>query len=193
MAAEADRWDARHRQADDNNRPQACAVLREYRHLLPATGQAVDIACGRGGNALLLAASGLTASAWDYSGVAIGKLRRHAEQLGLPLSTEVRDVTAQPPPQAAFDIIVVCHFLERDLAQPLVAALKPGGLLFYQTFIMDKVTDHGPSNPDYRLAPNELLTLFADLRVVYYREEGRLGNTDQGFRDRAQFIGHKAG
>ena len=48
-------------------------------------------------------------------------------------------------------------------------ALKPQGLLFYQTFTHERVTDQGPSNPSYRLAPNELLELFAPLHVLVTR------------------------
>lgn len=191
MPPSVERWNTRYRRKAGDDRPQACALLRDYRHLLPTSGQALDVACGRGGNALLLAAHGLTTSAWDYADVAIDQLHHHASQMSLPINVEVRDVQQQPPAAATFDVIVVSHFLERELAEPLAAALKPQGLLFYQTFIQDKVTDDGPDNTDYRLQPNELLDLFVSLRVVYYREEGRIGDTTQGFRDRAQFIGYR--
>jgi len=187
----AERWNERYRALDDNDPPQACEVLEHNRHLLPQRGRALDIACGRGGNALLLAGHGLSTSAWDYSAVAIQKLRQHAEQLDLQIHTEIRDVTAEPPTGESFDVIVVCHYLDRGLCDSIIDALKPGGLLFYQTFTVEKVTDNGPANPDYRLAPNELLSLFAGLRVVFYREESQLGDLERGFRDRAQFIGYK--
>ncbi|MDZ7735460.1 MAG: class I SAM-dependent methyltransferase [Gammaproteobacteria bacterium] len=192
MAPDAERWNERYRALDNSDCPQACEVLEHYRHLLPHRGQALDIACGSGGNALLLAAHGLSTSAWDYSAVAIDKLRQHAEQQDLHIHTEIRDVTAEPPTGGSFDVIVVSHYLERGLCDSIIDALKPGGLLFYQTFTVEKVTDNGPANPDYRLAPNELLSLFAGLRVVFYREEGHLGDLERGFRDRVQFIGCKS-
>ena len=191
MAPSVDHWNTRYRRKSGDGRPQACSLLREYRHLLPTSGQALDIACGRGGNALLLAANGLATSAWDYADAAIEQVHHHASQMSLPIEAKVRDVQQQPPAAATFDVIVVCHFLERNLAGPIAAALKPQGLLFYQTFTQDKVSDNGPDNPDYRLKPNELLSLFPDLRVVYYREEGSIGDTTQGFRDRAQYIGYR--
>jgi len=189
MAADSERWDARYRSRENPDTPVACAVLQDNLHLLPARGRALDLACGRGGNALLLARHGLETHAWDFSAEAIEILSRHVQGLGLRIIAELRDVSEQPPPANRFDVIAVSHFLDRPVCGAIAAALRPGGLLYYQTFTTERVTDNGPSNPDYRLAPNELLRLFPGLRVVFYREEGRLGNTGQGFRDRAQFIG----
>jgi 2-polyprenyl-3-methyl-5-hydroxy-6-metoxy-1,4-benzoquinol methylase len=185
-----EKWNRRYATAEGE--PRAARVLQENRHLLPASGDALDLACGLGGNALLLAQMGLSVHAWDLSAVAIDTLQSHAMADDLPLQAVVRDVTEQPPLPATFDVIVVSYFLERDLAPVLCAALRPGGLLFYQTFIKDKVSQQGPSNPDYLLAENELLTLFAPLRVRVYREEGCVGDTTQGLRDEALLVGQKA-
>lgn len=186
---DARHWDARYRSMDNGRTPQACAVLSENRHLLPAHGCALDIAAGRGGNALLLAAAGLETRAWDFSEAALQCLQQYATEFDLNLSTEIRDVVKSPPPPASFDVIVVSNFLDRTLAPQLVAALREGGLLFYQTFTIERVSDAGPGNPAYRLNVNELLHLFTGLRLVHYHEEGRLGDVSKGFRDRAQFIG----
>ena len=61
-------------QRGTSGKPGACAALREYAFLLPETGTALDLACGRGGNALLLARRGLQAHAWDISEEAIEHL-----------------------------------------------------------------------------------------------------------------------
>jgi len=76
-------------------------------------------------------------------------------------------VTAQPPQAETFDVIVVSRFLERDICADIAAALKPNGVLFYQTFV------HGLSNPDYLLAPDELLSLFKELDVLEYYEPAK--------------------
>jgi tellurite methyltransferase len=57
------------------NEAVACDALRENIHLLPqSSGNALDLACGMGGNAILLAKeSKLTVNAWDISSVAISK------------------------------------------------------------------------------------------------------------------------
>jgi 2-polyprenyl-3-methyl-5-hydroxy-6-metoxy-1,4-benzoquinol methylase len=186
---DAQRWNRRYR--DGSGASEPLRVLTENRHLLPDRGEALDLACGRGANALLLADQGLQTHAWDISEVAIAALREEAERRGLSLETEVRDVITRAPEPERFDVIVVGHFLERDLAPALMAALRPGGLLFYQTFSRPSVDDSGPSNPAYRLAENELLKLFAPLRLRVYREEGVCGDTSRGFRNQAMYLGQK--
>jgi len=184
------KWNSRY--ATAAGKPRAALVLRENRHLLPASGDALDLACGLGGNALLLAQAGLTVQAWDLSSVAIDALRLRTAAECLPVEAAVRDVDKQPPMPTSFDVIVVSYFLQRTLAPALCAALRPGGLLFYQTFVKNKVYQQGPTNPDFLLAENELLTLFAPLRLRVYHEIGALGDITQGLRNEVLFVGQKA-
>lgn len=169
----------------------AAEVLQENRHLLPKSGSALDVACGLGANALLLARQGLSTHAWDISEVAIDKLNSVALQAGLSLQATMRDISIQPPDERSFDVIVVAHFLDRSVMPSLVAALKPGGLIFYQTFTREKVTDSGPSCADFRLKPNEFLIFFQSLRIILLREEGLTGDLQQGFRNKAMVIAQK--
>ncbi len=168
---------------------QPCQILSDYKHLLPTTGCALDIACGLGANALLLARHGLETHAWDYAEKAIERLQANSQKL--QIHTQVRDIIASPPPADTYDVITVCHFLDRRISTALVKALKPNGLLFYQTFTQTAVNNAGPKNPHFRLADNELLHLFSDLQIVIYREEGTIGDTTQGFRNQAQLIARK--
>ena len=184
-------WDARHRAAETI--PQPAQVLLQWAHLLPPAGRALDLACGLGGNALWLAGRGFQVCAWDLSSVAIERLSALAADRSLPLDTQVRDLTARPPGPDTFDVIVVTHFLDRAMTPAIAAALRPGGLLYYQTFNRETVSDRGPANPAYRLAPNELLELFRGLVVRAYRDEGRLGDTRQGLRDLAQLVAQRPG
>ena len=185
-----EKWDQRYSTAEGKSALPS-AVLDENRHLLPAGGKALDMACGRGGNALLLARSGFDVHAWDISPVAIRSLEETAGQEGLNITTEVRDVIQQPPGAGTFDVITVSYFLERDLALPVSQALRHGGLLFYQTFIRDKVSPEGPDNPDFLLAENELLDLFSSLCVRVYREEGSIGDPQRGFRNEAMLVAQR--
>jgi SAM-dependent methyltransferase len=158
---------------------------------LPQQGSALELACGLGGNALLLASHGLDTKAWDISDVAINKLQAYVKKMNVALFAEIRDVVVDPPETHSFDVIVVSHFLDRSLAPQLVSALNPGGLLFYQSFIQDAVSLCGPQKTAYRLRSNELLSLFASLKVLVYREEARVGDINRGFRDEALFVGLK--
>ncbi len=166
-------------------------VLEENAHLLPASGEALEIACGRGGNALFLARRGLSTLAWDISPVAIERLAEQGRDEGLDLKAEARDLYADPLPARAFDVVVVSHFLDRDLALDIVESLRPGGLLFFQTFTRTRLTDAGPSNDVYRLADNELLRLFGELSILVYREEGLVGDLKRGFRDEAMLVARR--
>lgn len=184
------KWDKIYAQDSAEVWPVA-EVLQENRHLLPKSGSALDVACGLGANALLLARQGLSTHAWDISEVAIEKLNSVALQAGLSLKAAVRDIGIQPPAEASFDVIVVAHFLDRSVIPSLIAALKPGGLIFYQTFTRAKVDDSGPSCADFRLKPNEFLIFFQSLRIVLLREEGLIGDLQQGFRNKAMVIAQK--
>jgi hypothetical protein len=70
----------------------------------------------------------------------------------------------------------------------MIRALSLGGLLYYQTFIDERVADTGPRNPAYRLRRNELLSLFSGLRLLVYREEGLVGDLERGFRNEAMLV-----
>lgn len=189
MSSRIDLWNSRHADAE---RGAAAWALREHVHLLPAAGDALDLACGLGANALLMAEHGLRVQAWDFSPVAIERLGEEARRRGLAVHGEVRDVVAAPPAPASFDVIVVSHFLERGLFPHLIAALRPGGLLFYQTFTTERPEGGAtPSNPAFLLEPGELLELCRPLRLLVYREDGLFGDLGQGLRAVAALVGAK--
>lgn len=185
-----EKWDRRYR---DKSIAEATPIeaLSANLHLLPARGQAVELACGLGANAIALARHGLQTEAWDISPVATAKLEAYAAQHGLPLQARVRDLLAAPPEPGSFDVVVVSRFLERALCPTIAAALRPGGLLIYQTFVREQVSTRGPDDPAFRLGPNELLALFPGLTVRLYRDEGRVGDTARGLRDEAQLIAQR--
>jgi SAM-dependent methyltransferase len=185
-----DRWDRRHAEAAEIGAP--AEVLLRNAHLLPRGGTALDLACGRGANALWLAGhTSLAVEAWDFSPVAIARLAEAAAARGLCVAAAVRDVVTRPPAPDSCDVLVVTHFLERDLFPALRAAVRPGGLVLYQTFTREAVSSRGPSTPEWRLARNELLELFAGFVVRAYREEGTLGDTARGLRDVACLVAQR--
>jgi len=183
------RWNTRYRQTTAE--AKSARVLTENQHLLPSAGRALDLACGLGGNARLLAEHGLDTWAWDISEVAVSEVRRMSQQPGVSLQAEVRDVCLHPPVPNGFDVIAVSRFLDRDLAPALIEALQPEGLLFYQTFTRDALEVIGAKNPAYLLDVQELLSLFRPLRVRVYREEGQVGDLSRGLRYEAMLVGQK--
>jgi 2-polyprenyl-3-methyl-5-hydroxy-6-metoxy-1,4-benzoquinol methylase len=182
-------WEQRHAEAEGLG--QVCAVLQRNAHLLPKRGRALDLACGRGANALELARLGLQVEAWDFSVNAIERLERAALERGLSVSVQVRDVVERPPAPDRYDVVLVSYFLDRQLAPAIAEALRPGGLLFYETFAQEAVGSLGPGNPDFRLSPGELLRLFPGLQPRVFRDEGRVGDLAQGLRDVSLFVGER--
>ena len=186
-----EKWNERYRAVTGER--QAARVLNENLHLLPDNGCALDLACGLGGNAILLAQQGLKVDAWDVADVPIAALQEIALKRQLCIQAEVRDVAANPPVPETFDVIVVSYFLDRDIIPALIRALKPGGLIYYHTFTRQRVSDRGPQRAEFRLADQELLQLFSELHILFYREEGCVGDVQKGFRGEAMLVGRKKG
>ncbi|WP_333687417.1 class I SAM-dependent methyltransferase [Methylococcus capsulatus] len=171
--------------------PNAAMVLSQNEHLLPGGGRALDLACGLGGNALFLARRGFEVDAIDLSEAGIEALAHAARMEGLPIHAQVGDVMEGQWSNGSYEVIVVTRFLERTLVKTIVGALKPGGLLFYQTFVKTKRSDHGPNNPRFLLHDNELIRLFDGLLIRYYRDEARTGRPDAGQRDEAFLVAQR--
>ena len=146
------------------------ALLRE---LVEAGGarRALDVACGDGRNARWLAELGFTVDAVDVSDVAIEALRRAAAERGLRVDARTIDLDRDPLDEDAYDVVVCMSYLQRDLFGALRRALRPGGLLLYETFARAHVEELGKAfNPAYVLERNELLEAFRGLHVRHYRE-----------------------
>jgi rhodanese-related sulfurtransferase len=142
--------------------------------LLPRGGEALDVACGAGRHALLLAGAGYRVRAVDRDASKIEALGRLAARLGLPLSAEILDLESVPGADlgdAACDLIVVFRYLHRPLFPSLVRALRPGGMLLYETFTLEQARrGRPPSHPDFLLRPGELPGLVAPLKILRERE-----------------------
>ena len=163
-------------------------VLLLNPHLLPDGGTALDYASGLAANGCWLAHRGFDVTAWDASSIATHKVNHYAQQYGLKLSAEPRDLEKHPPEGPRFDVVMVSFFLHRPTLAHLKNLLTPGGLLFYQTFSGEQRDGRGPSNPDFRLQQGELLQHFSDMHVLYYREDRHYGDMQSGIRDQALLV-----
>jgi SAM-dependent methyltransferase len=145
---------------------------------LPSRGLVLDVACGRGRNALWLAARGLEVVAVDRDVEALETVAAAAADRHLPVSTVVCDLEAGDPRLgvARFDAMVVTNYLHRPLFPALLAALRPGAVLIYETFTRQQAERGRPTNPAFLLEPGELRRLVHGLEVLAEREgevEGR--------------------
>ncbi len=183
------KWDRIYSKANLSAQPAPSEVLQQFAHLLPSSGSALDVACGLGGNALFLAERNFAVTAVDISAVAI----KQVEQQQPDVTTRCEPVVhTLADGVGSYDVIVVSHYLDRSNCELLVNALRAEGVLFYQTFTEAKVNrDAGPSNPQYLLAANELLSLFSELKVLAFSDQGTVGDLDSGFRNQSYLVAQK--
>jgi tellurite methyltransferase len=191
MADLRTKWNERHA-AGQVVEATPCGVLRDFAHLLPKTGKALDLACGLGGNAVFLARAGLDVLGVDLADTAVEKLNAYAQEQSLTLRAEQADVGPGSLKPGTFDVIVVAYFLDRAMSPTIMQALRSGGLLFHQTFTRETADTEGPNNLAYRLTPGELVRLYPGMRLLYYREEGLIGDTTRGLRGEAMLVARKS-
>ena len=126
-------------------------LIQKYAFLFPEKATTLDLACGLGSNSLYLARLGCDVTAWDISSVGLEKLTSEANRLRLNIKTDCLDVRPECFEDKRFDLIIVNHYLDRNLAHALVGALNPKGILFYQTFVQKTAQQGGkqtgPKNP----------------------------------------------
>ncbi len=166
------KWDARYQNWPVPDRLQPAAFLAECVRGLPA-GRALDLACGLGRNAIWLAQHGWQVDAVDVSLVGLRRASRWARQLGQSVNWIAADLDEFEPAAAAYDLVLVFKFLERHRLPGLIErALKPGGLLVYETYTTEQFRqpDNRLRNPAFVLAPGELPTLFPGLTVLRFAE-----------------------
>ncbi|RIL05884.1 MAG: class I SAM-dependent methyltransferase [Proteobacteria bacterium] len=161
--------------SDEAERPSpfVAAQLGRLRATAPL-GPCLDLACGRGRHARLLARAGLRVVALDRDAAALREVASRARRESLAISPLRAD--AESPHglclrDARFGAVVVTRFLFRPLAQRIEALLAPGGVLVYETFtIRQRELGHGPRNAAFLLEEGELPRLFPGLAIEAHRE-----------------------
>lgn len=147
-------------------------------------GRLLDVAMGYGRHAIFMANRGYQVEGIDRDKEAIRTVAKFAHQHhGSNLMVRTVDLEpegAPPPPLGTeqYDVILVFFYLYRPLFPNLVAALKPGGMLVYETFSIDNhLIHHHPQRREFCLEHNELLTLVPGLRILYFHEGEHPGKT----------------
>lgn len=165
----AQKWDAKYEKIDTKKPVNPCWLLKHHLKYLPLKGKALDLACGLGGNARLMAQCGLQVDAWDISDVALTHLNNWAAINRLPIFVTITDFEQMLFPYRKYDVIVVSRYLKRSLFPQIIQALKPGGKLFYQTFL-EPVQEFAPKNPVFYLESGEFQRHCSDLTTEIYGE-----------------------
>jgi tellurite methyltransferase len=157
--------------------------------------RALDVACGAGRHALLLAARGFKVTAVDASRVGVELLRERARERGLEIDARVADLERgefRVEPEA-FDLVCDFYYLQRDLFPALRAGVRPGGLFVASIHLVDEAAHASPMNPDFLLAPGELRAEFDGWEILHDHEtSGRDTDAGQHTRRSAELIARKA-
>jgi tellurite methyltransferase len=159
-------WDERHR---GKQAGEAEPFLAEMLARIPR-GIALDVAAGRGRNALALARVVNAVVAVDYSVEAMRLLAATARADRLAIWPIVANLDSFHLKDESLDAIVNINFLDRALFPKFECALRPGGVLIADTFLVDQAAIGHPRDPRFLLAHGELRTLAGGLDIEEYRE-----------------------
>lgn len=176
--------------------PPPARFLVQQLHRLPK-GKVLDVASGSGRHALFLASRGYQINAVDRDEQALAQLSAGARVRHLTgISSRVLDLE-QPPQEPnlgheAYDAILVFFYLNRPLFPYLIDALKPEGVLLYETFTVNNHVQRGhPKRREFCLAPCELLSLTSGLRILHYDEGPHEGTSRLESVYTAQLVAQK--
>ncbi|MGK0170470.1 MAG: tellurite methyltransferase [Gammaproteobacteria bacterium] len=174
-----ERWDARYAGGSYADRVHPSPLLGEWLERISGEypgGRALDVACGRGRNAICLAQAGFRTTAVDISEVAIELATERARTEDVEVNWQCADLDNASIEVGGYDIVVVSRYLHRGRIPDLIDSLRPGGTVLYEQHAeLDPpppadITITGPRNRIFRLRSNELLGLFHGLQVRYYEE-----------------------
>ncbi|RNL86971.1 class I SAM-dependent methyltransferase [Halostreptopolyspora alba] len=144
-------------------------------------GQALDVGCGEGADALWLASRGWRVTAVDISRVALERARAHAADAFPQVAPHVAwvraDLSVTPPPTGAFDLVSIQYFPlayqpDHRTARGLLASVAPGGTLL---FVGHEPSDPPPGDergvdPGRYYQPAQIVELLDDTWTVQVRE-----------------------
>ena len=144
--------------------------IARFAPLIAPGARVLDLACGRGRHSRFLAARLCDVVAIDRDAQALASLADVPRITTMAADLERGD---WPLAGARFDAVVVANYLHRPLLPRLIAALADDGVLLYETFAAGNEACGRPSNPDFLLAPGELLTLASGRLTVIAFEQGQ--------------------
>ncbi|MDH4302633.1 MAG: dihydroneopterin aldolase [Nitrospira sp.] len=175
--------------------PRPARFLVQQLHRLPK-GTVLDVAAGRGRHTLFLSSLGYQVEAIDRDEQALAQLMTDARSRHLAdITIQALNLESPPPPTLGkdrYDAILVFLYLARPIFPPLIHALKPGGVLVYETFLIDHHLHYQhPRRREFCLGHGELLTLTSGLRVLHYDEGLHEGARDGESAYTAQLVAQK--
>jgi|KBSSwiStaDraftv2_1062776.scaffolds.fasta_scaffold117231_1 SAM-dependent methyltransferase len=141
-------------------------------------GRSLDVGMGQGRNTIYLAQQGWDSAGFDPADRAVAVARERATQLGVKITAQVARAEDFDWGDARWDLIVLSYVGVREYAALVFRALRPGGMVVVEGFHRD-ATKTRPVGGGVVFDTNELLQLFAPLRVVRYEDTDAIGDFGQ--------------
>ncbi len=138
--------------------------VESHRALFLPEEKVLDLACGGGRHSLFLARQGCSVTAVDIDTAAIRSLEAPEIHI-VDADLEQDDWPFEPE---MFGAILVSNYLWRPLFDPIIATLKPGGIILYETFAVGNEAYGRPKNPNFLLKEGELLSIFSAFEIMDY-------------------------
>lgn len=150
--------------------------IARWAPLIAPGGAVLDVAAGGGRHVALMVALGHAVTAVDRDTTALGlRFAAMADRVRI-VAADLESGAPWPLSGETFAGVIVTNYLHRPLFAALTAALAPGGVLLYETFMVGNERYGKPRNPDFLLRDGELLDVAraGSLSVVAY-EAGPVG------------------
>jgi len=138
-------------------------------------GRSLDVGMGQGRNTIYLAQKGWDSAGFDPADRAVAAPQEQAAKLGVKITTSVARAEDYDWGENRWDLIVLSYVGAREFAAQVVRALRPGGMVVVEGFHRD-ATRSQPIGGAVVFDTNELLRIFAPLRVVRYEDADAKGD-----------------
>lgn len=172
MARDAEAWSERYRSADLVWGSEPNRFVRRLCERLQV-GEAVDIACGEGRNALWLARMGWRVLGVDFSEAAIERAREltaaENEHVRLHLTWRVSDVTVESPRRNRYDLAIVSYVhiepaARDDMLRAAARSVRTNGRLVVVGHDRRNLDEGvgGPQDAERLYAPDDLAAIASE-------------------------------
>ena len=144
-------------------------------------GGVLDLACGKGRNGLFLTGNNIPVTFADSNDAVLDHITELLDTGGNSAKCWLVDFEASdsnPLADKSYDVVLVFNYLHRPLFRRIREVIRPGGLVFYETFTVAQRKFGKPSNPDFLLQPGELKQYFEDWEILHYFE-GEVARPDR--------------
>jgi len=141
-------------------------------------GRALDVGMGQGRNTIYLAQQGWDSVGFDPADRAVAAAQAQAATLGVKITTSVARAEDYDWGENRWDLIVLSYVGAREFAAQAMRALRPGGMVVVEGFHRDATKTQSIGGAVV-FDTNELLRIFAPLRVVRYEDADAKGDFGQ--------------